>query len=91
MSMHYRFPASTELNRRLPKETFYQRLNPTSALRQAFVTQVQEIIWRNKLAADTLNITEEVLRYLLVSVDPKSVKAAEEAQEKIETAVAEEN
>ena len=41
--------------------------------------------------SNTLNITEEVLRYLLVSVDPKSVKAAEEAQEKIETAVAEEN
>ena len=39
---------------------------------------------------NTLNITEEVLRYLLVSVDPKSVKAAEETEEKIETVETEE-
>ena len=40
--------------------------------------------------SNTLNITEEVLRYLLVSVDPKSVKAAEETEEKIETGETEE-
>ena len=40
--------------------------------------------------SNTLNITEEVLRYLLVSVDPKSVKAAEETEEKIETVETEE-
>ncbi|MFP1885407.1 DUF4391 domain-containing protein [Lonsdalea quercina] len=56
MIPHYRFPDSTKLNRRLPKEAFYQRLSPASTLRQAFVVQVQEIVWRNKLAADTLNI-----------------------------------
>ena len=40
--------------------------------------------------SNTLNITEEVLRYLLVSVDPKSVKAAEETEEKNETVETEE-
>lgn len=40
--------------------------------------------------SNSFNITDEVLRYLLVSLDPKSVKAAEEAQEKSEAAVAEE-
>lgn len=34
----------------------YQRLNPSAALRQLFISQVQEITWRNKLAADTMNI-----------------------------------
>ena len=56
MTLHYRFPESTELNRRLPKDALYQRLNPSSALRQLFINQVQEIIWRNKLSADTMNI-----------------------------------
>ncbi|CZV38716.1 Uncharacterised protein [Enterobacter cloacae] len=56
MTQHYRFPASAELNRRLPKETFYQRLNPDSALRQAFVVQLQEIVWKYKLADGTLNL-----------------------------------
>ena len=40
--------------------------------------------------SNTLNITDEVIRYLLVAVDPKSVKAIEEAKEKTETANAEE-
>ncbi len=56
MTLHYRFPESTALNRRLPKDALYQRLNPSSALRQLFINQVQEIIWRNKLSADTMNI-----------------------------------
>ncbi|MDM5138791.1 DUF4391 domain-containing protein [Aeromonas bestiarum] len=56
MIPHYRFPATTALNHRLPKETLYQRLNPTVALKQAFIGEVQEIHWRHKLAADTLNL-----------------------------------
>lgn len=56
MIPHYRFPESTEVNRRLPKEVLYQRLNPSAALRQLFISQIQEITWRNKLAADTMNI-----------------------------------
>ena len=41
--------------------------------------------------SNTLNITDEVLRYLLVTLDPKSLKTAEEeTQEKVETATAEE-
>ena len=40
--------------------------------------------------SNTLNITDEVLRYLLVAVDPKSLKAIEEAKEQTETANAEE-
>lgn len=56
MIPHYHFPASTALNRRLPKEALYQRLNPSTALKQAFITEVQEINWHHKLAADTLNL-----------------------------------
>lgn len=56
MTSHYRFPHPTELNRRLPKEALYQRLNPTAALRQLFVTQVREINWSHKLSSDTLNM-----------------------------------
>ncbi|HHQ6557108.1 TPA: DUF4391 domain-containing protein [Serratia fonticola] len=56
MILHYHFPASTALNRRLPKEVLYQRLNPNTPLKQAFITEVQDIHWRHKLAADTLNL-----------------------------------
>jgi hypothetical protein len=53
---HYRFPPSSALKQRLPKEAFYQRLQANSRLKQAFVTQIQEIIWRYKLAAETINL-----------------------------------
>lgn len=56
MIPHYHFPVSTALNRRLPKEALYQRLNPSTALKQVFITEVQEINWHHKLAADTLNL-----------------------------------
>ncbi|MFM4941834.1 DUF4391 domain-containing protein [Aeromonas bivalvium] len=56
MIPHYRFPPGTALNRRLPKEALYQRLNPTAALKQAFIGEVQEIHWCHKLASDTLNL-----------------------------------
>lgn len=56
MTPHYHFPASTALNRRLPKEVLYQRLNPNTALKQTFITELQEIHWSHKLAADTLNL-----------------------------------
>ncbi|MGU5711882.1 DUF4391 domain-containing protein [Aeromonas caviae] len=56
MIPHYRFPPNTALNRRLPKEALYQRLNPTAALKQAFISEVQEIHWCHKLASDTLNL-----------------------------------
>lgn len=56
MTSHYHFPASTALNRRLPKEALYQRLNSNTTLKQTFITELQEIHWRHKLAADTLNL-----------------------------------
>lgn len=56
MILHCHFPASTVLNRRLPKEAIYQRLNPSTALKQTFITELQEIHWSHKLAADTLNL-----------------------------------
>ena len=56
MIPHYHFPASTALNRRLPKEAFYQRFNPSTALKQNFINELQEVYWRHKLAADTLNL-----------------------------------
>ena len=52
------FPASTEFNKRIPKQKFYEKLDVSPALRRVFVNQIQLIYWRNKLAASTLNIAE---------------------------------
>ena len=49
-------PKSTEFNKRIPKQKFYENLSVTPAIKTAFTEQIKIIYWRNKLAATTLNL-----------------------------------
>lgn len=49
-------PASTKFNRRIPKKKFYENLSVPPELRRIFIDQIQNIIWANKLAQETVNI-----------------------------------
>ena len=49
-------PQSTEFNKRVPKQKFYEKLDISPAIKKVFVEQIKMIYWRNKLAASTLNI-----------------------------------
>ncbi len=49
-------PRSTEFNKRIPKQKFYENLSVTPAIKAAFTEQIKIIYWRNKLAATTLNL-----------------------------------
>lgn len=49
-------PKTTEFNKRIPKEKFYENLNVTPALKSSFVDQIKTIYWRNKIAATTTNL-----------------------------------
>ena len=49
-------PKSTEFNKRIPKQKFYENLSVTSAMKTAFTEQIKSIYWRNKLAAPTLTL-----------------------------------
>lgn len=49
-------PKSTEFNKRIPKQKFYEHLSVTPAVKAAFAEQIKIIYWRNKLAASTLNL-----------------------------------
>jgi hypothetical protein len=53
-------PKSTEFNRRIPKQKFYENLSVTPELKRVFVDQISVIYWRNKLAATTLNVSQGV-------------------------------
>lgn len=50
------FPISTDFNKRIPKQKFYENLDVTPAMRRVFVEQIKTVYWKNKLAATTLNI-----------------------------------
>lgn len=49
-------PKSTEFNKRIPKQKFYENLPVTPAIKTVFTEQIKIIYWRNKLAATTLNL-----------------------------------
>jgi hypothetical protein len=49
-------PKTTEFNKRIPKQKFYENLPVMPALKRAFVEQIRIIWWRNKIAAATVNL-----------------------------------
>lgn len=50
------FPKSTELNRKIPKQKFYEKADISKALRQLFVDQIEAVCWQNKLSPNTMNV-----------------------------------
>ena len=47
---------STEFNKRIPRQKFYENLSLTPAIRKAFTEQIKMIYRRDKLSAATLNL-----------------------------------
>lgn len=49
-------PKTTEFNKRIPKQKFYENIDISPALKKVFVEQVKIIYWRNKIAVSTTNL-----------------------------------
>ena len=49
-------PKTTEFNKRIPKQKFYENINVAPALRRIFVEQIKVVYWRNKIAPSTINL-----------------------------------
>jgi hypothetical protein len=49
-------PKTTEFNKRIPKQKFYENMDISPALKRIFTEQVKTIYWRNKIAASTINL-----------------------------------
>lgn len=52
----FAYPERALFNRVLPKNKVYGHSQPSRALRQKFVNQVEEIVWRYKLSPETTNL-----------------------------------
>lgn len=50
-------PQSTEFNKRIPKQKFYENLTVSPAIKKAFAEQIKIIYWRNKIATTTVNLS----------------------------------
>lgn len=51
-------PKSCEVNRFIPKKTFYEKVNITSSIKQEFVNKLDKIIWKYKLSEDNIHLAK---------------------------------
>lgn len=51
-------PKSTEFNKRIPKQKFYENLNINPTVKRCFINQIKVIYWANKIAASTVNLAD---------------------------------
>lgn len=52
------FPATTLVNKVVPKNAFYKHLEVSSSMKEHFVDDVERIVWANKIAPSTLNVAQ---------------------------------
>lgn len=52
----FAYPKQAEFNRVLPKSKIYEHARPSRSVRERFVAEVDQIVWRYKLAPETLNL-----------------------------------
>lgn len=52
----FAYPKQAEFNRPVPKTKIYAHARPTKRLKEFFVAQVGEILWKYKLAPETVNL-----------------------------------
>ena len=79
-------PKSTEFNKRIPKQKFYENIAVTPAIKKAFVEQIRIIYWRNKIAATTLNLAagEQVTEIEVIEIKLASPQINETALKQID-------
>ena len=67
------FPEKTFFNKAIPKAKFYEKLPVSPSVKRAFVSGIVRIVWRNKLAPDTLNIQpgERVCELEVIEIELK--------------------
>lgn len=69
-------PQTTEVNKNIPKNKFYEKADISASLKESFVNELEKITWANKLSPKTLNIAagssvKEIEVFLLKLKTPK--------------------
>jgi hypothetical protein len=56
MTTLFEYPRNASFGRMLPKSKIYEHAHPSTATKELFVRQVEQIVWQYKLAPETINI-----------------------------------
>jgi len=57
-AMLFEYPKSAAYGRIVPKSKIYEHVSPSTALKEHFVRQVDQIVWKYKLAPETINLRQ---------------------------------
>lgn len=85
----FQFPKQAEFNRPLPKSKIYAFAKPTRAVKDRFVSGIQDVVWKYKLAPETVNLParHDIQEIQVFEVALKSEELAEEVLHSIDKAI----
>ena len=89
MSGFFDYPKSAAFGRVLPKTKIYDHARASARLKQLFVDQVEQVIWRFKLAPETINLasTKDISEIQVFGVTLRSASLDEEVLRAIDKAI----
>jgi hypothetical protein len=84
------YPKASAFGRVVPKSRIYEHAGVGAALRDLFVTQVDQIVWKYKLAPETMNLaaTRSVSEIQVFGINLRTGKLDEEVLRAIDRAIA---
>jgi len=85
----FNLPETTLVNKKIPKNKFYVKLQADKTLREKFVRQVDFILWKHKLSGRTVNLspTKEVEEIQVFEVYLKQKNLSREVLESIDRVI----
>lgn len=89
--MHlFEYPEKSTFGRVLPKNKIYEHASPTTAVKELFVRQVEQIVWKYKLAPETINLksTKSVPEVQIFHINLKKGELKEDVLRCIDKAIA---
>lgn len=88
-SAFFDYPKAAAFGRVVPKSRIYEHAGASTALRDLFVTQVDQIVWKYKLAPETTNLaaTKAVSEIQVFGISMRSSKLDEDVLRAIDRAI----
>lgn len=89
MTGFFDYPKSAAFGRVLPKNKIYEHAGANTALKDLFVREVDQIVWRYKLAPETINLsaTKSVAEIQIFDISLKTGKLDEAVLRAIDKAI----
>ena len=87
--MMFNLPEKTLYQKKIPKNKFYEKLQANRKLKEKFVRQVDQVVWKHKISRETVNIepTKDVPEIQVFEVHLKQKELSPEVLESIDRAI----